>query len=70
VIPSATTLVRPCSSSPSSIITAKRTSSRRRPINSPSERRVRSISVRDTDDFDVERAARSTSDPIGSCVRR
>jgi hypothetical protein len=70
VIPSATTFVRPCSSSPSIIITARRTSSRRRLISSDSAPRVRSTKVRETDDFDVDRAACSTSEPTGSCVRR
>jgi hypothetical protein len=70
VIPSATTFVRPCSSSPSIIITAKRRSSRRRLISSPSERRVRSTKLRDTAERDVDRAACSTSEPTGSCVRR
>src|SRR5439155_848575 len=59
-----------CSSSPSIIITAKRTSSRRRLINSDSAPRVRSTKLRETDDFDVDRAARSTCEPTGSCVRR
>jgi hypothetical protein len=55
---------------PSIIITASRTSSRRRPISSESATRVRSMKVRETDDFDVERACCSTSAPTGSCVRR
>ena len=52
----------PCSSSPSSIITARRTSSSRRLISSASAARgcARRTS-RETDDFDVDRAARSTS---------
>jgi hypothetical protein len=33
-------------------------------------RKVRSMKVRDTEDFDVDRAACSSSAPIGSCVRR
>jgi hypothetical protein len=70
VIPSATTQQRPCSSSPSIIITANRASSRRRLISSDSATRVRSMKVRETEDFDVDRAARSTSAPTGSCVRR
>jgi hypothetical protein len=55
---------------PSVIITAKRTSSRRRLISSPSERRVRSMKVRETDERDVDRAYCSTSWPTGSCVLR
>jgi hypothetical protein len=70
VIPSATTFVRSPRSIPSIIITASRTSSRRRLISSLSERRVRSMKVRDTDDFDVDRARCSTSVPTGSCVLR
>src|SRR5439155_2162267 len=66
VIPSVTTLVRPCSSSPSIIITASLMSSRRRLISSPSDRRVRSTNVRETAERDVDRAARSTSEPTGS----
>jgi len=69
LIPSATMFVRPCSSSPSSIITARRTSSRRRLISSPSARRVRSTNVRDTAERDVDRASCSTSLPTGSAVR-
>jgi hypothetical protein len=42
---------------------ATRRSSRRRLISSPSARRVRSTNVRETDDFDVDRASRSTSLP-------
>jgi hypothetical protein len=61
--------VRPCSSSPSIIITAKRTSSSLRLISSDSATRVRSTNVRETADFDVDRAASSTSEPTGSAVR-
>ena len=39
-------------------------------ISSPSASRVRSTNVRDTADFDVDRALVSTSSPTGSCVRR
>ena len=56
VIPSATMLVRPLRSIPSSIITASRTSSRRRAISSPSDSRVRSTNARDTDDLLVDPA--------------
>jgi hypothetical protein len=52
-----------------SIITANLTSSKRRPISSPSAARVRSTNVRETADFDVERAPSSSSAPTGSCVR-
>jgi hypothetical protein len=55
---------------PSIIITASRTSSRPRVISSDSATRVRSMKVRETDDFDVDRACCSTSCPTGSCVRR
>ena len=60
VIPSATMFVRPFNSIPSSISTARRTSSRRRDINSPSALRVRSTNAREIDDFEVERARCST----------
>src|SRR6266498_3791164 len=63
VIPRQTTLMRPCSSIPSIIIAASLTSSRRRLISSPSERRVRSTNVRDTAERDVDRACCSTSEP-------
>jgi hypothetical protein len=56
VIPSATTLVRSPRSIPSIIITANRTSSRRRLISSDSATRVRSMKVRETEDFDVDLA--------------
>jgi len=68
LIPS-TLLVRPCSSIASSINTARRWSSSRRLISSPSAARVRSTNARETADFDVDRAAGSTSAPTGSCVR-
>jgi hypothetical protein len=70
VIPSATTQQRLCSSSPSIIITASRTSSRRRLISSDNDTRVRSMKVRETAEREVDRAARSTSAPTGSCVLR
>jgi hypothetical protein len=44
-------------------------SERSRDINSPSASRVRSTNVRETELFDVDRAAASISSPIGSCVR-
>jgi hypothetical protein len=57
VIPKATIIIRPLSSSPSSIIiTANRRSDSWRDISSPSACRVRSTNVRDTADFDVDRA--------------
>jgi len=62
--------VRPFNSIPSSISTARRTSSSRRPISSPSATRVRSTNARDIDDLLIERAACSSSTPTGSCVRR
>ena len=58
VIPSATTLVRPLSSMPSIIITASLVSSRRRAISSERASRVRSMKVRETADFEVERLGR------------
>ena len=70
VIPSATIIIRPLSSSPSSIITARRRSESARLISSSSATRVRSTNDRDTADFDVDRALVSTSSPTGSCVRR
>ena len=70
VIPRATMLVRPFKSIRSSIITANLTSSRRRAISSASDTRVRSTNARETADFDVDLAARSTAAPTGSCVRR
>jgi len=69
VIPSATTLVRPFRSIPSIIITASRTSSRRRLISASRFSRVRATNSRLTADFDVERASASTSAPTGSRVR-
>jgi len=69
VIPRQTTLVRPFRSIPSSIITARRTSESRRAISSPRASRVRSTNARETDDFDIDLAARSTSCPTGSWVR-
>jgi hypothetical protein len=70
VIPRATTFVRPLSSMPSIIITARRTSSSRRLISASRFSRVRETNVRLTADFDVERASASTSVPTGSRVRR
>ena len=66
MIPSATTCVRSAISSPSSIITANRTSSSRRDISSDSAVRVRSTNSSDTEVFDVAEAASSTSLPTGS----
>ncbi len=68
-MPSATTCVRSAISRPSSIITARRTSSSRRLISSDSAVRVRSTNISDTDVFDVDDAARSTSLPTGSPTR-
>jgi len=69
VIPSATTIVRSLSSIPSIIITARRRSASWRAISSASAWRVRSMNVRYTADFDVERPLASTSSPTGSWVR-
>jgi hypothetical protein len=66
VIPSATTWQRSAISIPSSIITARRTSSSRRPINSSSAVRVRSMNNSDTLLLPVERDWRSTCSPTGS----
>jgi hypothetical protein len=65
-MPSATTCVRSAISTPSSIITARRTSSRRRLISSESAVRVRSMNIADTDDLPVALAEESTSPPTGS----
>ena len=70
VIPSATMFVRPCSSIPSSMITARRRSASGRFISFHSRSRVRCTNVRDTADFDVDRASVSTCSPTGSCARR
>ncbi len=69
VIPSATMLVRPFSSMPSSISTARRTSSRRRAISCERASRVRSMKVREIADLETPRATLSTSSPTGSPVR-
>ena len=69
VMPRATTLVRPFSSIPSSISTARRTSSRRRLISSPSAVRVRSTKVLEIAEREVEVCSASASEPTGSCVR-
>src|SRR5215207_9709757 len=53
----------------SSIITAKRTSSRRRDMRSPSAVRVRSMNISDTDVFDVAEDACSTSSPTRANLR-
>jgi hypothetical protein len=66
VMPSATTCVRSAISMPSSIITAKRTSSSRRLMSSSSAVAVRSMNISDTDVFDVAAAESSTSWPTGS----
>jgi hypothetical protein len=68
-IPSATTQQRPFSSIPSSISTARRTSSNGRLMSSIRCSRVRDTNSRDTADFDVDRASSSTSAPTGSPVR-
>jgi hypothetical protein len=69
-IPRATMLVRPCSSIPSIIITARRRSASGRDISAHSASRVRSTNARDTDDFDVDRSPAAISSPTGSCARR
>jgi hypothetical protein len=69
VIPSATTWVRSAISNPSSIITAKRTSSSRRPISFSRSVRVRSMNTSDTELFFVAVAVCSTSVPTGSPTR-
>jgi hypothetical protein len=69
VIPSATTFVRSFSTIPSIINTARRTSSSRRDISSPSVSRVLATNSRLIADLLVERAACSTSPPTGSWVR-
>ncbi len=69
VIPKATMFVRPFKSMPSSIKTARRTSSRRRAISSPSAWRVRAINVREIADFETPRALPEISSPTGSWVR-
>ena len=56
-------------SKPSSIITAKRTSSNRRDMSSLSAVRVLAMNMSDTAVFDVNEAARSTSSPTGSPTR-
>jgi hypothetical protein len=66
VIPSATTCVRSAISMPSSIITARRTSSSRRDMSTSSAVVVRSTNITDTDVFDVAAADCSTRDPTGS----
>ena len=70
LIPKATIIIRPLSSSPSSIITARRRSPNWRLISSPSASRGRSTNDLDTADFDVDRARVSILVPTGSCVRR
>jgi hypothetical protein len=70
VTPSATMLVRPFKSMPSSIRTARRTSAKRRAISSESASWVRSMKVREIADLLIPRATCSTSSPIGSPVRR
>ncbi len=62
-------LVRPFSSMPSSISTARRTSSRRRAISCDSASRVRRVKVREIADFEIPRATLSASSPTGSPVR-
>jgi hypothetical protein len=66
VMPSATTWVRSASSMPSSIITASRTSSSRRDINSDSAVVVRLTNISDTDVLPVAEDDSSTSLPTGS----
>ena len=67
-IPSATTCVRSAISSPSSIITARRTSSSRRLISSPSAVRVRSMNSSDT--VALRRRARCPARPPRRPARR
>jgi hypothetical protein len=69
LMPSATTWVRSAISTPSSIITANRTSSSRRLISSPSAVRVRAMNMSDTDVFDVDEDVCSTASPTGSPTR-
>ena len=61
----------PCSSIPSSIITARRTSSRRRLISASRFSRVRATNSRLTADFDVDRAWRLdlAADRLAACAR-
>jgi hypothetical protein len=66
LIPSATTWQRSAISMPSSIITARRTSSSRRDISSDSAVAVRSTNISDTDVLLVAELACSTSLPTGS----
>jgi hypothetical protein len=68
-MPSATTWVRSAISRPSSIITARRTSSSRRDISSPNAVRVRSINTSETVLLDAAEAVCSTSAPTGSPAR-
>jgi hypothetical protein len=70
VIPSATTHVWSFRPTPSIISTARRASWRLRAISSSSASFVRATNVRDTADFDVDRACCSTGSPTGSCNRR
>jgi hypothetical protein len=69
LIPSATTWVRSAISRPSSIITARRTSSSRRAIRSPSAVRVRSMNLSETAVLPLAEADASTSSPTGSPTR-
>jgi hypothetical protein len=55
VIPSATTFVRPFRSIPSSISTARRTSSSRRAINASRLSCVRAMNALEFADFDADR---------------
>ncbi|MFN8215183.1 MAG: hypothetical protein U0R71_01165 [Solirubrobacterales bacterium] len=58
--------MRSAISMPSSIIAARRTSSRRRDISSSSAVWVRSMNASETDVLDVAEASCSTSAPTGS----
>jgi hypothetical protein len=69
LMPSATTWVRSAISRPSSIITARRTSSSRRAIRSESAVRVRSMNMSETAVLPVAEADASTSSPTGSPTR-
>lgn len=68
VIPVATIIIRPFSSSRSSVITAGRRSGKCRLINSPSPLRARSTNVRETALYDVAAGFTSACSPTGSRV--
>jgi hypothetical protein len=66
LIPSATIWVAPASSSPSIMTTASSSPDRSHERSTSSAARVADTNVRDTADFDVERALASTRSPTGS----